>query len=55
MHNLPNSDTGTGLVLGLPKMSIQHEKTYFTPAFSRSAFALSMHDFSGNAAAKDAG
>ncbi len=55
MHNLSNSDTGTGLVFGLPKMSIQHENTYFTPAFSRSDFALSMRDFSGNAAAKDVG
>ena len=55
MHNLSNSDTGTGLVLALPKMSIQQEKTYFTPAFSKSAFALSMRDFSGNAAARTSG
>jgi hypothetical protein len=41
--------------LALPNMSIQDEKTYFTPAFSRSAFALSMRDFPGIAAAKDVG
>ena len=41
MHSLSNSDTGTGFVLALPRMSIQHEKTYFTPAFSKSAFAWS--------------
>ncbi len=55
MHRFSNSDTGTGFVFGLPRMSIQQEKTYFTPAFSKSAFAWSMRDFSGKAAAKDVG
>ena len=52
MHRFSNSETGTGFVFGLPKMSIQQEKTYFTPAFSSPAFAWSMRDFSGIAAAK---
>ena len=55
MHSRSNSESGTGFVFGLPRMSIQQEKTYLTPAFSRSAFAWSMRDFSGNAAAKDVG
>ncbi len=55
MHSRSNSEIGTGFVLGLPKMSIQQERTYFTPAFSSLALASSMRPLSGIAAVIDAG
>ena len=54
MHRFSNSETGTGFVLGLPKMSIQVERTYLTPAFSSFAFASSMRPLSGIASVIDA-
>ena len=39
LHKFPNS--GTGFVLGLPKISIQLDKRYLTPAFSKSVFGFS--------------
>jgi len=50
-----NSDNGTGFVFGLPSMSIQHDRTYLTPAFSSLAFASAMRPLSAKAPVMRAG
>jgi hypothetical protein len=40
---------GIGLVLGMPRRSIQHERIYLTPAFSSFALASLTRFLSGSA------
>ena len=47
MHNNSKSLIGTGLVLGTPNKSIQHERMYLTPASSRRFFSCCALNFAG--------
>jgi hypothetical protein len=50
-----NSLIGTGLVLGMPRRSIQQEKTYLTPAASSISFAAAISSLLAMASAMVAG